>query len=76
MFWISLNKDSSSYLSRTNHLFPEPHKVQDLTAEHYSEQRQRVELRWRPPSPINQNGRIVKFVIDYNAEGDSVSTDT
>ena len=66
----------SYYLTRTKHLFLEPHKVQDLRAEHYSAQRQRVELKWHPPSPIDQNGRIVKFVIDYNAEVDSVSTDT
>ena len=66
----------SHYLTRTKHLFPEPHHVQKLRAEHYSEQRQRVEIKWSPPSPINQNGRIVKFMIDYNAEGDSVSTDT
>ena len=66
----------SYYLTQTKHLFPEPHKVQDLRAEHYSAQRQRVELKWRPPSPINQNGRIIKFRIDYNAEGDSVSTDS
>ena len=64
----------SYYLTRTKHLFPGPHKVHNLTAEHYPKQRQTVKLKWRPPSPINQNGRIVKFVIEYNADGDSVST--